>query len=218
MATTTKTTLPTRQLPELNIDPAPVALEAMGGEAAELAKRRKAGVREAVRLRAAAQDAAHAVEAAAEKDREAFRQAALDAKPSDPGRVHELKAQAAAETAHRLAEGATLASNGLAVKVRDTIQGDQGAEAISTLDVRITEAQERLREHLEPVEEDLAELGALVAAADQVERARMPNRRGIPASRSSGADALKPIHCNTGPNSPARLVELLKVYEPRQEP
>jgi hypothetical protein len=218
MSTATKTTtLPARRLPGLSTDPVPVALEAMGGEAAELGKRRKAAVREAVHLRSASQDAARAVEAAAEKDREAFRQAALDDKPTDPGRAHELKAQAAAEKAHRAAEGATLKANALAVKVRIAVTGEQGAEALSTLDARMTKALERLREHCGPVEVDLAELAALAAAKDQIERARRPNRRGIPAPRSTGTDALPKVHVNGGPNSPAHLVELLKVYEPRQE-
>jgi hypothetical protein len=82
----------------------------------------------------------------------------------------------------------------------------------------MSEALERLREHCQPVEADLAELAALFAATDQIERARRPDRRGIPAPRSTGADALPKVHVSGGPNSLAHLVELIKTYEPRQEP
>ena len=212
MTTATKTTLPRRSLPVLNVDPVPVALEAMGGEGAELAKRRKAAMREAHHLRAASDDAARAVEAAAEQDVEAFRQAALEEKP-DPGRRHEIKAQAAAEKAFREAEGATLKSNALAVHVTNAITGEPGAEALTALDGRMSKAQERLREHLEPVEEDLAELAAIAAAIEQIEKARKPNRRGMPQPRSG---ALPSIHVNGGPHAPAHLIELIKAHEPRR--
>ncbi len=214
MTTTTqqKTTLPKRTLPKLNTDPVLREIEVLGGELAELSQQRKGAMRTAVHSRAAAEQAAREVEAAAEKDRQAFREAALNDKP-DPGRVHELKAENAAARAHREAEGATLAANALAVKLRQAIEGEAGAKLLADLDDRITTTLERLRDRLSPIEDDLGELAVLTALGEQAERTRKPTARGISAGRGPDVERLPKI----GSESPARMVELLKVYDPRPE-
>jgi hypothetical protein len=216
MTTATKTTLPRRALPKLNVEPVLVGAEQLDGELGELSKRRKEAIRKAVKLRSAADAAARQVEAAAEQDQRAFREASLEDKP-DPGRRFEVKAQGEAEKAHREAEGATLEANALADELRGAVKGEAGAKLIAGVDARTTKAQERFRDHLELVEEDIAEMAALTALAEQVERARQPNRTHISSGRGPDVNSMKQIHVNGGGNTPAGLVALLKGYDPRRE-
>jgi hypothetical protein len=214
--TTATTTLPRRDLPTLRRDQLPLVVESLGGPLSDVSRQRREAFAAAVKLRAKAADAWRAVEKAAEKDRQAFRAAAIDDKP-DPGRTYELKATREAEQLHREAEGATLRANSLAAELREAIAGKPGEQQLEEANSRIDKALEALTEHLTPVDDDLATLAALTAALEQIEATRKPGISHIPGGRGPEVGGLKQIHVNGGGNGPAHLVALLREYDPRRE-
>ncbi|MEK6328210.1 MAG: hypothetical protein AABM66_11910 [Actinomycetota bacterium] len=217
MPTTTKTTLPRRELPRLSRERPPQGIEALGGPFPELAAKCKETMRAAVMARSAFERAERAVEAAADQDRAAFREAALNGK-QDPGRTHELAATAEAEKLHREAEGATLAVNAVRAEIRQALRGEPGKQGAVELHTRLDKVGERRREHCEPLLDDLAEEALVTALVETVETEQKSDRPYIAGGRGPEVEGLERIHVNGGGNAPAHLVELLKEYDPRREP
>jgi hypothetical protein len=209
------TTLPRRTLPALQKDRAPLGIESLGEPWATLVPAQRERFAEAVKLRSAHEDAEREIEQAAARDREAFKQAAIEDKP-DPGRRHELKAVAEAEAAYTAALTATDLSNQANRDVAAAVRGEPGEQLAREIGNRIDDARARLAEHLDPVAGDLGEMAALAAIGEAVEQTRKHDHGQMAGGRSANVTDLAPLYLHGNPIAPALVVELLRDYDPRK--
>ncbi len=195
-----------RPLPELRRDRTPAALAVLGDPFEGLVRERDERFAAAVSARSALKIAEQEIERAADRDREAFRQAALDGKP-DPGRREEMAATVALEAAYTAALGCTDLANQAARDLFASIEGKGGDTAVAEIEQRITTARERLGEHLSVVEGDLAEIHGFAQLAEGIERAR---KRGDARQGWAARHRDPVIHAR--PASPGLIVDTLREF------
>ena len=198
-----------RELPRLRTDHVPLALDSATGF--DIAAHYRELRDEARRARSAAEDAERAQHQAAVGDSAAASDAAYAGKKL-PSRSREAKAAEDTETKRREAEAATQAANRALAEIVATVHAEPGAQLQGQVAESIEGVRARLAEHLAPVAEDVAELVGLAGFQQWLAKARKSDNGRLPAGRGQNA---KSIHVNSGANDPARLVELLREWDPR---
>lgn len=170
----------------------------------------------AVKSKSAFDSALKTLPQARNEDAQALTQAAINGDTDDPGRVHELKALKEIHTAHRLAEGATLASNQAQHALAAAIRGESGIAAIENLEDRITPAQKKLSEQAAAAIATIDEISDYGQLIEAITATRKGTHYGAIANASP---RITDVAGHGGqPVSPVLVLQqLVNGYEPRIE-